>query len=174
MPRFRKINGQWHEVDKRFRKIDGQWRKVKTSFRKSNGEWLQVHADAIHTVYTSGLENFIGTYTVERRDDGTFYCALEGKVNPGTNAQIGFMIPVPDNSRVAYIFDYEKWVYEQENEVRVEDNSRIIEYYRVGHTNWQSEYIASGFFKIYFNVDISAVIRTNFTVKNLTINGVLV
>ena len=174
MPIMRKINGAWHGVSKRYRKISGQWREVKASYRKVGGQWRQTYVSAAHELYTSGLENFEGTYSVERREDGTFYCSLEGKVKPGTNAQIGFIIPdIPANSHVSFIFDYEKWVYEQENEVRCDDSSRILNYYRVGHTNWQSDYMpVNGFFRIYFNVDIAATIRTNFTVKNLTVNGV--
>lgn len=174
MPKLRKVGGTWKPIKKRFRKVNGKWREVKASFRKVAGEWRQTYIAAVHEIYTSGIENFEGTYSVERREDGSFYCSLEGKVKPGTNAQIGFIIPnVPSNSHVSFIFDYEKWVYEQENEVRCDDDSRILNYYRVGHTNWQSDYMpVNGFFRIYFNIDISATIRSNFTVKNLTFNGI--
>ena len=174
MPINRKIDGAWRSVVKRYRKINGEWREVKASYRKVGGQWRQTYVGAVHELYTSGLENFEGTYTVERREDGSFYCSLEGKVKSGTNAQIGFIIPdIPANSHVSYILDYEKWVTEQENEVLAEDSSRILYYYQTGYTNWQNDFMVNGFFRIYFNVDVSyTAIRTNFTVKNLKINGV--
>lgn len=60
MPKMRKIDGQWREVNKRSVKVGRVWRKVKTSFRKINGEWKKVYTDAINAIDASEVEDIDG------------------------------------------------------------------------------------------------------------------
>ena len=173
MPKFRKINGQWREVKDRFVKVNGQWKKVKTSFRKSNGEWLQTYSSDIFEKILVGLENFDGTYIIERREDGAFYVAIDGEVAEGKATQIGFIIPnIPDGSSVAFGFDLVTKDYQR---LAVYDANTIRVYCDYTYSSSNDSYSNfNGSVKFVFDLTAAGPMKAHFYIKNLRINGVAV
>ena len=175
MSRKRKIAGEWREVGLRYRKVDGQWRQVVKSYRKVNGVWKLVYQRAAHQPHLVGLENFIGTYKVERRVDGTIYCEVNGRVVEGTNAQIGLVftgLPVPSNINMVAV-EYFKSIY-QENDLYVTDGAWKQTPYQDVLTNWPINlYSETGQMNIFINMRTSYTdVRTHFEIKDLTINDI--
>ena len=175
MPKKRKVAGEWREVGLRYRKVNGQWRQVVKSFRKVDGVWKQVYARAAHMPHLVGLENFTGTYKVERRADGTIYCEIDGRVTQGTNAQIGLAfpgLPVPSNINMTAV-EYFKSIY-QENDLYVDDGAWKRSIFQEGLTNWPVNlYSETGMMRIFVNLNISySAVKTHFIIKDLTVNDV--
>ena len=171
----RKAAGEWREVGLRYRKVNGQWRQVVKSYRKVNGIWKLVYQRAAHQPHLVGLENFIGTYTVERRADGTIYCEVNGRVVEGTNAQIGLVfpgLPVPSNIDMV-VADYFKSIY-QENDLYIDDGSWRQSIYQEFLTNWPVNlYSDTGMMRIFINMNISYTdVRTYFKITNLRVNDI--
>lgn len=170
----RKVAGEWHPVGMRYRKVDGVWRQVVKSFRKVNGVWKLVYQRAAHQLYLVGLENFIGTYKVERRLDGTIYCEVNGHVKAGTNAKIGlafYGLPVPAN--VNMVVEEYFTSNHQENELYISTDGWSSSFF----SNLANEPVdfttSGGQMMMFINMNISYTdVSSRLTIKNLTINGI--
>ena len=171
----RKVDGEWRTVGQRYRKVNGQWRQVTKTYRKIGGEWRLVYSRAPHQQMLYGLENFAGTYKVERRADGTIYCEVDGRVTQGTSAQFGLIftnLPNPANINMVAV-EYFKSIY-QENDLIVDDAASKRSAFQEGLTNWPINiYAESGMLRIFLNLNISySAVKTHFIIKDLTANDI--
>lgn len=170
----RKVDGEWREVGLRYRKVDGQWRQVVKSYRKVNGEWKLVYQRAIHQPYLYGLENFVGTYSVVRRADGTFHVEIDGRALPSKTVQIGVEIPIPNSGDVhCTIASYNKSIY-QENNLAIMDAGQERYVFPDALEN-EPVYVwdVNKYIRIFINLRTAYdAVQAHFTITDFKIDGV--
>ncbi len=169
----RKVAGEWRPVGLRYRKVNGQWRQVVKSFRKVNGLWKLVYSRTPHSVIAN-VQNFIGTYNVTRRADGTIRVELNGKVTEGTSAQVGIQFSgIPAMSMATFRLNYFKSIY-QENDLICETSDMVLQTFSEGNTNTSVMVNpVSGWLNLYINIRTSYTeVNTYFEITDLRINDV--
>lgn len=175
MQKMRKVAGEWREVGLRYRKVNGQWRQVVKSFRKVDGVWKQVYVRAVHRPYLVGLENFTGTYKVERFPDGTIHVEVDGRATAGTVVRIGIEFPeIPTGSNFkCTVASFEKSIYQQ-NDLRFEDGEQEQSTFPDPMSNTPLQFWpVKDFLRIYFDLRTAYnAVQAHFTIKDFEIDGV--
>ncbi len=171
----RKVAGEWRTVGLRYRKVNGQWRQVVKSYRKVNGEWKLVYRRILHTPYVVGLDNFTGTYNVERRPDGTIHVEVDGRATAGYVVRIGVEFPnIPTGSNFrCTVESFQKSIFQQ-NDLRFEDGEQEQYTFPDPMANTPIQlWPVQDYLLIYFDLRTAYnAVQAHFTIKDLTLDGV--